>query len=339
MKRGILFIMVLILVFGLTVACPPRPAPVVPPDPVKPLDPLEEELRPMFLSIGTGGVGGIYFPYGGGVAEIINRNIPGFRATAEVTAASIANVRLLQRGDVKLAMTTDDVAWTAYHGKDRFAAEGKLDNLRALFQMFPSFFHIITLKDYPIYRIEDLRGRRVSIGPPGSATELMTTNVITALGMTHADFKVSRLSLAEKITALRDRTIDAGSWVVGLGAAAIIDIATTHDIRLVPLSPEEQKKVIAAHPYYWASTLPKGVFRGVGDVPTVSIGNTLVVHKDLQYRAAYEIVRAVFDPENLDFLRRVHAAAELTTLEKAAMVPIPLHPGAERFFREKGVLK
>jgi TRAP transporter TAXI family solute receptor len=294
----------------------------------------------MLLSIGTGGVGGIFFPYGGGVAEVINRNIPGFRATAEVTAGSVANVRMVQRGDMELAGSADGTLWAAYHGKGVFAAEGKLDNLRALFQMYPGFFHIVTLRDLPIYSMADLRGRRVSIGAPASGTAVMTTEVLTALGITLDDFKVSRLSFAEQVTALRDRTIDAGSWHVGLGSASIIDIATTHDIRIIPVSPEEQKKISAAFPYYFAGTIPKGTYRGVDvDVPAISLGNTMVAHKDVQYRAAYEIVRAVFDPENLAFLRTVHVAFKDTTLERAAMVPIPLHPGAERFFREKGVLK
>jgi TRAP transporter TAXI family solute receptor len=340
MKRGILFIMVLIIVFGLTVACPPRPAPVVPPDPVKPLDPLEEELRPMLLSIGTAGVGGVYFPYGGGVAKVINRNIPGFRATAEVTAASVANLRMVQRGDMELATVVDESAWAAYHGKGVFAAEGRLENVRALFQMYPSFLHVVTLKDLPIYSIADLRGRRVSLGPPGSATEVMATRVIPALGVALADIKVSRLSFPEQVTALRDGVIDVAFWIAGLGIGHLIDLATTHEIRLVPFSPEEQKKISAAHPYYFAGIIPKGAYRGIDvAVPTFTIGNTMIVHKDVQYRAAYEIVRAVFDPENLAFLRTVHVAFKDTTLERAAMVPIPLHPGAERFFREKGVLK
>jgi TRAP transporter TAXI family solute receptor len=340
MKRGILFIMVLIIVFGLTVACPPRPAPVVPPDPVKPLDPLEEELRPMLLSIGTGGVGGIFFPLGGGVAEVINRNIPGLRATAEVTAGSVANMRMVQRGDMELALSMDDVTWAAYHGKGVFAAEGKLDNLRALFQMYPNYFQIVTLRDLPIYSMADLRGRRVSIGAPASGTAVKFTSLITALGMTLDDFKVSRLSFAEQVTALRDGTIDVGSWSVGLGAASIIDIATTHDIRIIPVSPAEQKKISAAHPFYFAGIIPRGTYRGIdADVSVMYVGNTMIAHKDVQYRAAYEIVRAVFDPENLAFLRTVHRVAEETVLERAAMVPIPLHPGAERFFREKGVLK
>lgn len=326
-NKIVVFMLAFVLVLGLVVACAPKPAPL-------------GELKPMSLSIGTGGVGGVYYPYGGGLAEIITKNIPGFKATAEVTAASVANVRMVQTGALQLALVMDDTAWEAYEGKGKFAAEGKLENLRSLFQMYPNYYKIVTLKEYPIYKIEDLKGKRVSIGAPGSGTELKFINLITALGMTRADFKESRLSFAEQVTALKDKTIDAGCWSVALGASTIIDIATTHDIRIIPFSPEEQKKITTAFPFYFTGIVPKGTYRGVtADVPTLWVGNTVVAHKDLPDRAAYEIVKAVFDPKNLEYLRIVHSAAKDTVLERAAIVPIPLHPGAERFFKEKGVLK
>ncbi len=324
-KKVILFILVAFLVSSLAIACAPKPPP--------------GELKPMSLSIGTGGVGGVYYPYGGGLAEIINRSLPGFKATAEVTAASVANVRMVHKGEMQLAMSMDDTLWEAYNGVGRFAAEGKLDNLRALFQMYPNYYKIVTLKEYPIYKFDDLKGKRVSSGAPGSGTELKWSNIIKALGYTPGDFKISRLSFAENVTALRDKTIDAGCWSVALGASTIIDLATTHEIRIIPFSPEEQKKITTAFPYYFAGVVPKGTYRGVDDVPTVWVGNTLICHKDLPPRVAYEIVKAVFDPKNLEHLRTVHSAAKDTVLARAAKVPIPLHPGAEAFYKEKGVLK
>lgn len=326
MKNKImLFMLAIMLVSSLIVACAPKPPP--------------GELKPMALSIGTGGVGGVYYPYGGGLAEIIKKSLPGFTATAEVTAASVANVRMVQKGEMQLALTMDDTLWEAYQGVGKFAAEGKLENLRALFQMYPNYYKIITLKEYPIYKFADLKGKRVSSGAPGSGTELKWSNLIKALGYTAADFKISRLSFAEQVTALRDKTIDAGCWSVALGASTIIDIATTHDIRIIPFSPEEQKKITEAFPYYFAGIVPKGTYRGVDDIPTVWVGNTVVSHKDLPPRVVYEIVKAVFDPKNLEYLRTVHSAAKDTVLARAAKVPIPLHPGAETFYKEKGVLK
>ncbi|MCL0030058.1 TAXI family TRAP transporter solute-binding subunit [Dehalococcoidia bacterium] len=335
-KRIVLIPVILLLAMSLTaMGCPPVPEEVVQPAPA-PVDPLEEAIVPMALSIGTGGVGGIAFPYGGGVAEIITDHVPGLTATAEVTGAAVANVRLVNAGEVKIGHASTCVAYTAFHGIGVFEGE-EMPALRALFYLYPSFFYLVTLADSGIYSIADIVGRRISTGAPGSGTEVITVKVLTALGYSLDDFIVSRLSFAENVTALRDGVIDVGAWVAGLPVASIIDIATTHDIRIIPLSPEEQAKVIAAHPYYHADAVPAGEYRGVDEpVPTIGVGNIYVVRKDMQYRAVYEILKAVF--ENLDFLRKVHVAAELTKLETGAMSPIPLHPGAERFFRDRGII-
>ena len=337
MKKRILLIpLILLLAMSLTaMGCPPEPEEVVQPAPA-PVDPLEEAIIPMALSIATGGVGGVYFPYGGGVAEIITDHVPGLTATAEVTGASVANVRLVNAGEVEIGHTQSDIAYRAFHGKGVFEGED-FTALRALFFTHPSFYHLITLADSGIYSIADIVGRRISIGAPGSGTEVTTTDVLTALGHSLDDFIVSRLSFAEQVTALRDGVIDVGAFLGGFPMSSVIDIATTHDIRIIPFSPEEQAKVLAAHPYYYADAVPAGGYRGIDEpVPTIGVGNIYVVHKDMQYRAVYEILRAVF--ENLDFLRKVHVAAEWTRLETGPMSPIPLHPGAERFFRDRGII-
>ena len=337
MKKRILLIpLILLLAMSLTaMGCPPVPEEVVQPAPA-PVDPLEEAIIPMALSIATGGVGGVYFPYGGGVAEIITDHVPGLTATAEVTGASVANLRLVHAGEVEIGHTTTCIAYKAFHGKGVFEGED-FTALRALLFTHPSFFRLVTLADSGIYSIADIVGRRISIGAPGSGTEVTTTDVLTALGHSLDDFIVSRLSFAEQVTALRDGVIDVGAFLGGFPMSSVIDIATTHDIRIIPFSPEEQAKVLAAHPYYHADAVPAGGYRGVDEpVPTIGKGNIYVVHKDMQYRAVYEILRAVF--ENLDFLRKVHVAAEWTRLETGPMSPIPLHPGAERFFRDRGII-
>ncbi|MBT9165733.1 MAG: hypothetical protein DDT25_00388 [Chloroflexi bacterium] len=334
-----LLVTALLVVSIVAMGCPPPkvvdPVPVEPP--VVPVDPLDEPIIPGFISIGTGGVGGIFFPYGGGVAKIITDHVPGLTATAEVTGASVANVRLVIAGEMEIGHSTTDVAYTAFKGIGVFEGED-LTALRALFNTHPSFFHVITLADSGIYSVADIVGKRLSTGAPGSTTEMVTVNVLTALGFSMDQFKVSRLSFAENVTALRDGVIDVGTWIVGFPTSSIIDLATTHDIRIISFSPEEQARVIAAHPYMHADAVPAGGYRGIDKpVPTFGVGNIYVVHKDMQFRAVYEILKAVF--ENLDFLRRVHVAAELTTLETGAISPIPLHPGAERFFRDRGIIE
>jgi len=290
----------------------------------------------MAISLGTGGTGGIYYPYGGGVAEIITKHVPDLTCTAEVTAASVANVRMVHTGELQMGEIMNDVGWEAYNGAGRFEGE-KLADVRALFQMYPHHWYFVTLEKSPIYTIEDMVGKRVSSGAPGSGTEYQFTNMITALGYTQDDFKISRLSFSENVTALRDGTIDVGSWSVGSPVSSVLELSMTHDIRIIPFSPEEQEKIVTDFPFYFKGDIPGGIYRGVDEVvPSVCVGNIIVVREDMQYRAAYEIVKAVFG--NLDYLRMVHAAAEGTTLELGPVVPIPLHPGAERYFKDKGVL-
>ena len=320
MKKRILCIpLILLLAMSLTAIGCPRVDPVV------------------HLSIGTGGVGGIYFPYGGGLADIITDHVQGVEATAEVTGASVANVRLLIAGEIELGMATAGIVYTAFHGTGVFEGE-EMPALRTLFHPYPSFFRIVTLKDSGIYSVADLVGRTVSTGSPGSGTEVMAVDVFTALGIcVETDISVSRLSFAENVTALRDGVIDAGVWQVGFPTASIIDLATTHDIRIIPLSAEEMATVVAAHPYYHPDAVPGGVYRLVDEpVPTLGVGNLFVVHEDMCADLVYDILKTVFD--NLDFLRLVHVAAELTKLETGAISPIPLHPGAERFFRDRGII-
>lgn len=340
MKKRILLIpLALLLAMSLmTFGCPTEEVkdPVIDPivDPI--VDPLEEPLEEMFLTIGTGGVGGIYFPYGGGMAELISDIVPELTATAEVTGASVVNVRFVSAGDVDLGLTMACVAWDAHHGTGRFEGE-HLYSLRGLFAMYPSFHHWVTLAGSGIYSVADVVGRSISIGSPGSGTEVQATAIIEALGFTHDDFDIHRLSFAENVVALRDGVIDVGVWTVGAGTASIIDIATTHDIRIIPFSPEELARIFEAHPTYPAGILPAGTYPGVPDVPLPTVPNIVVVHEDLPYRAVYEILTAIFD--NLDDLRAIHAAAYATTLETGPVTGIPLHPGAERFFRDRGVLE
>ncbi|MBA7657727.1 hypothetical protein ES703_65669 [subsurface metagenome] len=270
------------------------------------------------------------------MAVIITKYVPGLFATAESTGASVANVRMVDSGEMLMAMTQNDVAYEAYYEEGRFVGE-KLD-IVGLFRMHPEYAHFVTLAGSPINSIADMVGKRVSSGAPGSGTEMIFTNVITALGYTGDDFTISRLSFAENVTALKDRVIDVGFWVAGPPTSSIIDISTTHDIRIIPLSPEEQEKVVAAFPYYTAGDLAKGLYRGVDEpVPSIYLAAAMVTHPDMQYRAAYEIVKAIF--EHIDYLRTIHVAAKQITLADAPKVAIPLHPGAEQFYKDVGVLK
>jgi len=312
------------------------PTPTPTPTPTPAADPLDEPLVPMALSFGSGGLGGTYYPYEGGVAELINKNLPGFRATVEVTGGSVSNVRLVQSGEAQLGGTQTDVAKEAYEGIGRFEGE-KLGSLRGLFSMFPEYAQIVTLESSHIYTIADIVGKRFSTGSPGSGTEVICKYIYTALGYTDDDFVINRLGFSEQVAALKDGTLDVGFWIVGMPTSSIIDLASTHKIRIIPITPEEVAKVNAAYPYYFAGTIPAGTYSGVDvDVPSLFVGSLIAVHEEMQYRLAYEIVKLVY--ENLDYLRTVHVAANHTTLESGPKVAIPLHPGAERYYKEMGIL-
>ena len=249
----------------------------------------------------------------------------------------MANVRLIDSKEAIFGEAQCDVAMEAYSGIGRFEGE-KLDCLRGLFCMYPEYVHLVTLAKTPIYTIADIVGKRFSTGSPGSGVEYTVHYLMEALGYTDDDFKISRLGLSESAAALKDGTIDvAAMGPGGVPLSAVIDISTTHDIRLIPITPEDVDKVNALYPYFSAGDIKAGSYRGIDeDAPSLYIGSMVLCHKDVQYRAAYEIVKVVM--ENLDYMRTVHAAANHTTLENGPNVKIPLHPGAERYYRDMGIL-
>ncbi len=288
-----------------------------------------------FISIGTGGTGGVYYPYGGGLAEIWTKYVPGVRAVAEVTGASVENVKLAHRGETVIGEVMGDVAYQAYRGIGKF--KGKPQKILAMACMYPNVLQIVTLKGSGIKNVTDFKGKRVSIGAPGSGTAFMAQLVLETLGVPLDSFQVRRLSFNETANALRDGTIDAGFWVVAPGTSSIMDLATTHDIEIVAFTPEQQKKVTEAYDYYSAWTLEAGVYRGVDKpVPTLSVWNVIICQRDLPEDLVYQLTKTLF--EHNDYLQKIHPFARYTTPENAvSKSPIPLHPGAIRAIEEKGV--
>ncbi|MDD5204662.1 MAG: TAXI family TRAP transporter solute-binding subunit [Desulfobacterales bacterium] len=290
------------------------------------------------IAIATGGTGGVYYPYGGTLAEIISQKVPNVLATAEVTGASVENVRLVGKKDVALAFAMNDTVYQAYKGEGKFK-DHKIDTLRTVIQMYPHLYHIVTLKKYPINTISDLLGKKVSVGAPGSGTEYKTNLVLPVLGIKYSDIKVYRLSFAENSTQLKDGIIDVGIWSVAPPTSSVIDLSTTHDIRFIAFTKEEIQKVEKAYPYYSDWTLKKDTYRGQSeDVPSISVWNSMVCHKDAPEELIYTVTKAIF--ENKKMLVNTHKIAEFTTPETSAnKSPIPVHPGALKYFKEVGAVK
>ena len=203
-----------------------------------------------FVSIGTGGTGGIYYPYGGGVAEIWTKYAPGVKAVAEVTGASVENVRLAHKGETVVGEVMGDVAVAGYGGLSKF--KGKKHNILSMAIMYPNLLQVVTLKKSGITNIEQITGRKISSGSPGSGTNFMAETVFKALGIPLDSYTDSRLSFTESANALRDGTIEVGVWSVGPGTSSILDLATTHDIHIISFTPEQQKKILAANTQYSA---------------------------------------------------------------------------------------
>ena len=287
------------------------------------------------LSIATGGTGGVYFPIGGGLAELINQHVEGYMTVAEVTGASVENMGLISRGDSDLALALSDTVFQAYSGTGAF--EGRqIGELRALASIYPNAVQIVTLAGSGIEGLQDLKGKHVSVGAPGSGTEVNAQTLLEANGITYDDITPERLNFNETADALRDGDIDAGIWSVGPPTSSIMNLAATGDIALVGLTEDEIAKAREAEPVFAPYTLASGLYDGVeGEVATISIPNALVVHEEMDEELAYQITKVIF--ERVEDLRAIHPAANDTTVEfTMSSTPIPLHPGAIRYYEEIG---
>jgi len=288
-----------------------------------------------FISIGTGGTGGIYYPYGGGVAEVWTKNVKGVRAVAEVTGASVENVKLAHKGETVIGEVMGDVAVAGFKGLSKF--KGKKHDILSMAIMYPNLLQVVTLKKSGITNIEQVRGKKLSSGSPGSGTNFMSEAVLKAVGVSLDSYKDSRLSFTETANALRDGTIDVGFWSVGPGTSSILDLATTHDIHIISFTPEQQQKILATNKEYSAVDLAGGVYKGVDNaVPTIGVWNVMICQASLKEDLVYNLVKALYG--NQDYLLKIHPSASYTTAENAVKFsPIPLHPGTIKYLKEKGI--
>ena len=291
------------------------------------------------LSIATGGTGGVYYPLGGGMAAVLSKHVPGMQATAEVTGGSVANLQLIGTGKPYIALTQADAAIDAVKGQDKFS--GKPIPVRTLAVLYPNRMHVVSIEGTGVTKITDLKGKRVSTGSGGSATEVFAFRVIEAAGLDKdRDMKRERLGVAESVNALKDRKIDAFFWVGGLPTAAVTDLASSPGVKikmidiahLVPAMTKKYGNI------YIKDVIDKSVYKGMeADNQAATVTNLLVVHQNMDDKTAYNIVKAVFD--HRDELIRVHKEAENIKLEnqKTEGSSVPWHPGAIKFFAEKGI--
>jgi hypothetical protein len=291
------------------------------------------------LSIATGGTGGVYYPLGGGMANVLSKYVPGVTATAEVTGGSVDNLKLIGTGKPYVAFAMADASQDAIRGEDKF--KGSKVPLKTLMVLYPNRMHVVSIEGTGVNTIADLKGKRVSTGSPGSATEVMAFRVIEAAGLDKdKDMRRERLGVSESVNAIKDKKIDAFFWVGGLPTAAVTDLAATPGVKIkmidhAQLVPAMNKKY---GNLYVQDVIPRATYSGMtADNKNATVWNILVSHEKLSDQVAYSIVKAVF--EHRDELIAVHKEAEnfKLDLQKQAATPIPFHPGAAKYFQEKGI--
>lgn len=296
-----------------------------------------------FVTIGTGGVTGVYYPTGGAICRLVNRNRAetGIRCGVESTGGSVFNINAIRGGELEFGVAQSDWQYHAYNGTSRFEEQGPFEELRAVFSVHPEPFTVVARADSGIESFEDLRGMRVNVGNPGSGQRGTMEVLMEAMGWTMDDFAIaSELQAAEQSQALCDNNIDAMIYTVGHPSGSIQEATTACDSVLVNVTGEAVDQLVADNPFYRYATIPGGMYRGNdADVQTFGVGATFVTSAAVSDDVVYEIVRAVM--ENIDQFRGLHPA--FANLDPAEMandgLSAPLHAGAERYYREAGLIE
>ncbi|MBU2953529.1 TAXI family TRAP transporter solute-binding subunit [Marinobacter sp. F3R08] len=294
----------------------------------------------VFFGIATGGTGGTYYPLGGMLAQVISNNadLDGKKlsATAETGNASVANAGLLGRGDIESAFVAADILDSAYKGKNQF--EGKAQkNLRALGALYPETVQLVAQPGLDSFT--DLEDKSVSSGSPGSGQWQLLGDLLNAHGMSRDDVNEDYSSFSQSAEKIKDGNLDASLITAGAPTASIVELANGHDISVIPLTGDPIKKLQETQPYYTSTVLPAGTYKGVDkDVETIAVRAIWATHADLPEDIAYAVTKALY--ENTETLGKVHVKGKEISVETALeSVSIPLHPGAEKYFREKGVIE
>ena len=289
-----------------------------------------------FINILPGGTSGVYYPLGVALSQIYTDNVEGARPSVQATKASVENLNLLQAGKGEIAFTLGDSLALAVAGNADAGFPAPLDKLRTIAAIYPNYIQVVASQESGIKTLADLKGKRLSVGAPKSGTELNARAILAAAGLKYEDLgQVEYLPFAESVELMKNRQLDATLQSAGLGVASIRDLASAVPITVVEVPADLVAKVGAP---YVAATIPAGTYQGQdADVPTAAVVNYLVTHSDAPDDLVYAMTKAVFD--NLDDLAAAHAAAKAITLEGAAKEPpAPLHPGAEKYFKEQNAI-
>ena len=309
------------LVVGVAAACLALPAPAA-----------------EFINILTGGTSGVYYPLGVALSQIYGKAIPGAKTSVQATKASAENLNLLQAGRGEVAISLGDSLSDAWKGNEEASFKVPLKKLRTIAALYPNYIHFVAVADSGIKSLADIKGKRISVGAPKSGTELNVREILKAAGISYKDFaKVEYLSYAESVELMKNRQLDVTLLSSGLGVAALRDLATSQKVVFLTIPAEIVAKI--NDPAFQVGVIPAKTYEGQdGDVSTISVQNYLVTHQGVSTETVYTMTKSMF--ENLDQMVAAHAAAKAIKRENAAKAPpAPLHPGAEKYYREVGLLK
>jgi TRAP transporter TAXI family solute receptor len=291
-----------------------------------------------FVNILTGGQSGVYYPLGVALSQVYAKAMPDAKSSVQATKASVENLNLLQAGRGEIAFTLGDSLSDAWKGVEDAGFKTPLNKLRTIAGIYPNYIQIVASADSGIKTLADLKGKRISVGAPRSGTELNARAILKAAGMTYKDFaKVEYLPFGESVELIKNRQLDVTLQSAGLGVASIRDLSTSVKITVVSIPGDIVGKI--GDPAYQAATIPANTYSGQTEaVPTVAIKNFLVTHEGVPADTVYAMTKAVFT--NLDQLTAAHAAAKaISAADAPKSPPVPLHPGAEKYYREAGLLK
>ncbi|MBP3722532.1 MAG: TAXI family TRAP transporter solute-binding subunit [Selenomonadaceae bacterium] len=289
--------------------------------------------KKQFLNIATGGTAGTYYPIGGAIAEILNKDIPSVNASAESTGATVANINMLKEGSVDLAIVQNDIVFYAVNGTEMFEGK-KVDNLRGMLSLYPETCQFVTLEKSGIKSIADLKGKRVAVGAAGSGVEANVRQILAAYGISFNDIDAQYLSFAEGANALKDGNVDVACLTAGYPTASVQDISSQHQIRLLPISSEKADELIKKYPFYTKTKIPAGSYAGFNeDVDALSVMAMLVCTDKISDELGGKITEALF--KNTERLQAAHSVGKYITKENASKgMSIPMNKGAENYLKK-----
>lgn len=288
-----------------------------------------------FVSLATGGTGGTYYPIGGGIADVVSKNLPDIQMTAETGNASQANLNLIGTHQIEMALVQNDVAAFAYNGSYMFKSPYK--NVRAIASLYPETVQAIAMKKSGVATMRDLPGKRISVGAPGSGVQVDVSLIFKTLGYKYSDVNADFLDFNNTTERMKDGQLDAGFVVAGFPTASIMDLATMHDITLIEFDDKLIEQLHAEYPFFVKDIVPAGTYKGIDkDIQTVAVQAMWVCDADLPEDVVYKITKAFW--ENITDVHKVHAKAKMITLDTALNgVSVPVHPGAARYYAEMGM--